>query len=160
MKSGKNTSPKKFDSKNHPEIKKYNIGIVVSEWNNDITKNLLSGAIDTLTQQGVQKENIFIQWVPGSFELIFGSKVLSKKEFDVIIAIGCVIKGETPHFDYICRSTIDALMKLSIENKKPIGNGILTCLNKKQAIERADKSKKNKGKEAAQAAIELLKKDL
>ena len=77
-----------------------------------------------------------------------------------LLAFGCVIKGETPHFDYICRSTIDALMKLSIENKKPIGNGILTCLNKKQAIERADKSKKNKGKEAAEAAIELLKKDL
>ena len=82
MKSGKNISLK-FDSKNHPDIKKYNIGIVVSEWNKDITKNLLSGAIDTLTQHGVQKENIFIQWVPGSFELIFGSKVLSEKEFDV-----------------------------------------------------------------------------
>ena len=70
--------------------------------------------------------------------------------------MGCVIKGETPHFDFISKSSIDAIMKLSIENKKPIGNGILTCLNKDQAVERADKSHKNKGKEAADAIIELL----
>ena len=72
------------------------------------------------------------------------------------MALGCVIKGQTPHFDFISKSSIDAIMNLSIENKKPIGNGILTCLNKDQAIERADKTKKNKGKEAAEAAIELL----
>ena len=67
-----------------------------------------------------------------------------------------MIKGETPHFDFISKSSIDAIMRLSIESKKPIGNGILTCLNKEQAIERADKSKKNKGREAADAAMELL----
>ena len=70
--------------------------------------------------------------------------------------MGCVIKGETPHFDFISKSSIDAIMKLSIESKKPIGNGILTCFNKDQAVERADKLNKNKGKEAADTAIELL----
>ena len=96
-----------------------------------------------------------IIYVPGVFEIPYAiSKNL--KKYDAFIALGCVIKGETPHFDFISKSSIDAIMKLSIESKKPIGNGILTCLNKDQAIERADKSNKNKGKEAANAAIELL----
>ena len=92
---------------------------------------------------------------PGVFEIPI---IIAKhiKKYDAVLALGCVIKGETPHFDYISRASIDAIMKLSIESKKPIGNGILTCLNKDQAIERADKSNKNKGKEAADAAIELL----
>ena len=118
-------------------------------------------ALDNSKTLTGRKQNIKYKLinVPGVFEI---PVVISKnvKKYDGFIALGCVIKGETPHFDYICRSTIDALMKLSIENKKPIGNGILTCLNKKQAIERADKSKKNKGKEAASAAIALLRKDL
>ena len=99
------------------------------------------------------KTNII--YVPGVFEI---PHVISKnvKKFDAFIALGCVIKGETPHFDFISKSSIDAIMKLSIESKKPIGNGILTCFNKDQAVERADKSNKNKGKEAADAAIELL----
>ena len=134
------------------------ICIVSSMYYEDIMKMLLNGADDEIEKH---KKNIKrdIIYATGTFEIPY---VISKniKKYDAFIALGCVIKGETPHFDYICRSTIDALMKLSIENKKPIGNGILTCLNKKQAIERADKSKKNKGKEAASAAIELLKKNL
>ena len=86
--------------------------------------------------------------------LVFTKKNL--KKYDAFIALGCVIKGQTPHFDFISKSSIDAIMKLSIESKKPIGNGILTCLNKDQAVERADKLNKNKGKEAADAALDLL----
>ena len=142
------------------------ICIVSSIYYEDVMKMLLDGANDEIEEhikhwKKVFKKNIKrdIIYSTGTFEIPY---IISKniKKYDAFIALGCVIKGETPHFDYICRSTIDALMKLSIENKKPIGNGILTCLNKKQAIERADKSKKNKGKEAAEAAIELLKKDL
>ena len=142
------------------------ICIVSSMYYEDVMKMLLDGANDEIEEhikhwKKVFKKNIKrdIIYSTGTFEIPY---IISKniKKYDAFIALGCVIKGETPHFDYICRSTIDALMKLSIENKKPIGNGILTCLNKKQAIERADKSKKNKGKEAAYAAIELLKKDL
>ena len=89
--------------------------------------------------------------VPGVFEIpVIISKYI--KEYDGFIALGCVIKGETPHFDFISQSSIDAIMKLSIEHKKPIGNGIITCLNKKQAIVRS----KTKGKEAAKAVVEVL----
>ena len=142
------------------------ICIVSSMYYEDIMEMLLNGAVNEVEKHKKHWKTVFkknikrdIIYATGAFEIPY---IISKniKKYDAFIALGCVIKGETPHFDYICRSTIDALMKLSIENKKPIGNGILTCLNKKQAIERADKSKKNKGKEAAKAIIELLKKDL
>ena len=91
--------------------------------------------------------------VPGVFEIpVIISKYI--KEYDGFIALGCVIKGETPHFEFISQSSIDAIMKLSIEHKKPIGNGIITCLNKKQAIVRS----KTKGQEAARAVSEVLEK--
>ena len=115
---------------------------------------LINGANDAIRNHK-KKFKTKIIYVPGVFEIPYAiSKNL--KKHDAFIALGCVIKGETPHFDFISKSSIDSIMKLSIENKKPIGNGILTCLNKDQAVERADKSKKNKGREAADAAIELL----
>ena len=130
------------------------ICIVASKYYEDIINMLIDGANEAISSHKKKfKTNII--YVPGVFEI---PHVISKnvKKFDAFIALGCVIKGETPHFDFISKSSIDAIMKLSIESKKPIGNGILTCLNKDQAIERADKSNKNKGKEAANAAIELL----
>ena len=130
------------------------ICIVASKYYEDITKKLIDGVNETIINHK-KKFKINIFYVPGVFEI---PHVISKnlKKFDAFIALGCVIKGETPHFDFISKSSIDAIMKLSIDSKKPIGNGILTCLNKDQAVERADKSNKNKGKEAADAAIELL----
>ena len=130
------------------------ICIVASKYYEDIINMLVSGSNDVLNNHK-KKIKTKIIYVPGVFEI---PHVISKnlKKYDAFIALGCVIKGETPHFDFISKSSIDAIMKLSIESKKPIGNGILTCLNKDQAIERADKSNKNKGKEAANAAIELL----
>ena len=130
------------------------ICIVASKYYEDIINMLIDGVNEAIGNHKKKfKTNII--YVPGVFEI---PHVISKnvKKFDAFIALGCVIKGETPHFDFISKSSIDAIMKLSIESKKPIGNGILTCLNKDQAIERADKSNKNKGKEAANAAIELL----
>ena len=130
------------------------ICIVASKYYEDIINMLIDGANEAISNHKKKfKTNII--YVPGVFEI---PHVISKnvKKFDAFIALGCVIKGETPHFDFISKSTIDAIMKLSIESKKPIGNGILTCFNKDQAVERADKSNKNKGKEAADAAIELL----
>ena len=133
------------------------ICIVASKYYEDIINMLVSGANDVLNNHK-KKITTKIIYVPGVFEIPYAiSKNL--KKYDAFIALGCVIKGETPHFDFISKSSIDAIMKLSIESKKPIGNGILTCLNKDQAIERADKSNKNKGKEAANAAIELLNSD-
>ena len=130
------------------------ICIVASKYYEDIINMLVSGANDVLNNHK-KKIKTKIIYVPGVFEIPYAISTNLKK-YDAFIALGCVIKGETPHFDFISKSSIDAIMKLSIESKKPIGNGILTCLNKDQAIERADKLYKNKGKEAANAAIELL----
>ena len=130
------------------------ICIVASKYYDDIINMLIDGASEAISNHKKKfKTNII--YVPGVFEIPY---TISKnlKKYDVFIALGCVIKGETPHFDFISKSSIDAIMKLSVENKKPIGNGILTCLSKNQAVERADKLNKNKGKEAADAAIELL----
>mgnify|MGYP001295204602 FL=1 len=130
------------------------ICIVASKYYEDIINMLIDGVNEEISNHK-KKFKTTIIFVPGVFEI---PHVISKnvKKFDAFIALGCVIKGETPHFDFISKSSIDAIMKLSIESKKPIGNGILTCFNKNQAVERADKSNKNKGKEAADAAIELL----
>jgi 6,7-dimethyl-8-ribityllumazine synthase len=93
--------------------------------------------------------------VPGIFEIpVTISKLI--KEYDAFVALGCVIKGKTPHFNLISKAVVNAIMDLSIRNKKPIGNGIITCLNKKQAVERADPDKKNKGGEAVSAVLATL----
>ena len=130
------------------------ICIVASEYYEDIINMLIDGVNEAIGNHK-KKFKTKIIYVPGVFEIPY---VISKnvKKFDAFIALGCVIKGETPHFDFISKSSIDAIMKLSIESKKPIGNGILTCLNKDQAIQRADISNKNKGKEATNAVIKLL----
>jgi 6,7-dimethyl-8-ribityllumazine synthase len=120
--------------------------IIIADYYKDISKGLLKSAKDILPKS----KSIKIIKVPGVFEI---PVTISKniKKYDAFIALGCVIKGQTPHFDFISQATTDAIMKLSIENKKPIGNGIITCLNMKQAIAR-----KKKGREAAQAAISVL----
>ena len=130
------------------------ICIVASKYYEDIISMLIDGANEALKNHKKKFKTKTI-YVPGVFEIPY---LISKniKKYDAFIALGCVIKGETPHFDFISKSSVDAIMKLSIENKKPIGNGILTCLNKDQAVERADKLNKNKGKEAVNAVIELL----
>ncbi len=130
------------------------ICIVASKYYEDIINMLVDGVNEAISNHK-KKFKTKIIFVPGVFEIPY---MISKnlKKYDAFIALGCVIKGETPHFDFISKSSIDAIMKLSIESKKPIGNGILTCFNKNQAVERADKLNKNKGKEAADAAIELL----
>ena len=128
-------------------IKKRKILIVIANYYSDISNSLLDSAKKTL----IKPFKLRVITVPGVFEM---PVIISKniKKFDAFIALGCVIKGETPHFDFISKASIEAIMKLSVENKKPIGNGIITCLNMKQAIAR----KNNKGKEAANAVNSLL----
>jgi 6,7-dimethyl-8-ribityllumazine synthase len=120
--------------------------IVIANYYNDISSGLLKSAKDLIPKNNLVRTI----YVPGVFEI---PVTISKniKKYDAFIALGCVIKGETPHFDFISKASIDAIMKLSIENKKPIGNGIITCLNMKQALVR-----KKKGKEAAEAVISVL----
>ena len=125
---------------------KKKILIVVADYYKDISKKLINSALIKLKKF----KNIQIIKVPGVFEIpVTIAKKINK--FDGVIALGCVIKGETPHFDFISKSTTDAIMLISIESKKPVGNGILTCLNKTQAFKRG-----NKGSEAANAVISVL----
>ena len=134
--------------------------IIIANYYDNISNNLSVGARTTLDMAKIKYS---IKEVPGIFEI---PVVISKniKKYDAFIALGCVIKGETPHFDYISKTTFDGLMKLSIENKKPIGNGIITALNKDQARARCgsydveDHIKNGKGEEAANAVIAVLSK--
>ena len=145
----------KFDVKNYPNLENYKFGIVVSEWNIDITTNLLKGAEDKLIELGVNRKNIIISRVPGSFELVYGSKELSKKNLDAVIAIGCVIKGETDHYDFICSSVSNGLMQLKISGSTPVIFCVLTDHKKSQSIARSGGEHGNKGAEAAIAAIKM-----
>ena len=129
--------------------------IIASNYYKDITHNLINGSLRTLN---LNKNKIKIIKVPGTFEI---PVVISKniKKFDGFIALGCVIKGKTPHFDLICKSTFDSILNLSIIYNKPIGNGIITAFNIRQAKERSgliNSRKPNKGLEAAQAVISIL----
>ena len=125
--------------------------IVQTKYYSDISSKLYDGAIKILGE----KSDCKIITVPGVFEIpIMIAKNI--EFFDAFVALGCVIKGKTPHFDFISTATINAIIDLSIRYKKPIGNGIITCLNRKQALERADPMKKNKGGEAAKAVLSVL----
>ena len=125
--------------------------IVASNYYESITQNLINGSLRKLK---FKKQNVNIIKIPGTFEIpVIISKNL--KRFDAFIALGCVIKGETPHFDFICNSTFISLQNLSIKSKKPIGNGIITSLNMRQAKKRSF----IKGQEAANAVIEVMKND-
>ena len=140
---------------NYPNLADYKIGIVVSEWNIDITRNLLEGAESKLIELGVDKKNIVTAWVPGSFELVYGCKELSNKDFNVIIAVGCVIKGETDHYDYICSSVSNGITQLNVSGKTPIIFCVLTDHNKAQSLARSGGKYGNKGSESAIAAIKI-----
>ena len=125
---------------------KNKILIVIANYYKEISKKLLSSALD----QFKNGSKVKIIEVPGVFEIPV-TIMKNIKKYDGVVALGCVIKGETPHFDFISSSTTDAIMKISVDTKKPVGNGILTCLNKKQAIARG-----KKGKDAAIAVISVL----
>ena len=110
------------------------IGIVVSEWNTDVTSALYAGALETLLQAGIKRENILKWDVPGSFELTLGSQWMAKRaDIDGVIALGCVIQGETRHFDFICQAVAQGITEVGLKYDKPVIFGVLTTDNKKQA---------------------------
>lgn len=138
-----------------PDASNMRFGIVATEWNNDITNALLEGAVNALKAAGVSENSISVRRVPGSFELVYGcSRMADNGYIDAIIALGCVIKGDTPHFDYICSGTTQGLVQLNVEGKIPVINGVLTVLTKQQAEERAFDM--NKGGEFALTAIKMV----
>ncbi len=134
----------------------FKIALVVSKFNSDITEKMLKGAEDILEKNGVQKKNVEIVWVPGSFEIPLACQRLAKtKKFDGLIAIGCVIKGDTDHYYYISSETIRGIMAVMLDFSLPVGLGIITTQNLKQAKDRCGQ-KGNKGAEAAQAVLEMI----
>jgi 6,7-dimethyl-8-ribityllumazine synthase len=140
----KNVSEKKF-------------GIVMSEWNNSVTESLLEGVLHTLLSHGVQKEYICTVQVPGSFELSLGAQRMAKKEeIDAVICLGCVIQGETRHFEFICNAVAHGLTQVSLKYEKPVVFGVLTTDTYQQALDRAGGKHGNKGDEAAITAIKMI----
>ena len=133
------------------------IGIVVSEWNDRITDSLLNGAKECLLEHGVPKENILVKHVPGSFELPLGAKwMLEKTDVDAVICIGCIIQGETRHFDFIAQAVADGIMNVGLKLSKPAIFSVLTCNTMEQAEDRAGGKHGNTGVEGAVSCLKML----
>jgi len=148
---------KSVSGKSRINLSKKKFAIVVAEWNEDITESLYQGARDGLIQLGVKKSNIIRKNVPGTFELTLGALWMAeKKEIDAVICLGCVIQGDTPHFDYICQGVTYGITEVNIKTRKPVIFGVLTTLTKNQALERAGGKLGNKGEEAAMTAVRML----
>lgn len=147
-------------SKNKFKLSNRKFAIVVAEWNEDITEALYDGARQALISLGAKSGNIIRKNVPGSFELPLGAQLMAeKKNIDAVICLGCVIQGDTPHFDYICQAVAFGIMKVNLKANKPVAFGVLTTLNKKQALERAGGALGNKGEEAALTVVKMLEID-
>lgn len=147
-----------YDLNSVPDASNMNFGIVVSEWNPEITGALLDGAVKTLEKHGTLPENIHVKTVPGSYELIYGAHQMTLNGgYDAIIVLGCVIKGDTPHFDYICEGVTNGIARLNATSETPVVFGLLTTNNLEQAKERSGGKLGNKGDECAVVAIKMAK---
>ena len=145
-----------FSATEVPSAAPYHFGIVVAEWNAVITNALLRGAIESLEAYGALKENIYTYAVPGSFELTSGADLLLKKrKLDAVICLGCVIQGETRHFDFICNAVANGISNVALKHSKPVIFGVLTTNDQQQAEDRAGGKHGNKGVEAAVTAIKM-----
>lgn len=146
-----------YDFKSVPDASNMKFGIVVSEWNHNITGALLKGAVETLKKHGAKDENILVKTVPGSFELTFGAnQLLEYTEVDAVIVLGCVVRGDTPHFDYVCLGVTQGVTELNANSDKPVIFGLITTNTMKQAEERAGGRLGNKGDECAITAIKMI----
>ncbi len=146
-----------YDHSDIPDAGNMRFGIIVSDWNNDITHSLLTAARNSLIRHGAKADNIIEKHVPGTFELTFGAKLVAETyDPDAVICIGCVIQGETPHFTYICQSVTQGITRLNLEYEIPFIFGILTTDTHQQAVDRAGGKHGNKGDEAAITAIKMV----
>ena len=144
-----------YDKTTIPNAKDFRFGIVVSEWNDTITEGLYKGAYDALIENGVEPDNI-VRWdVPGSFELIYGCKKMQEQMVNAVIAIGCVIQGETKHFDFVCEGVTQGIKDLNVQKETPVIFCVLTDNIMQQSIDRSGGKHGNKGTEAAIAAIKM-----
>jgi 6,7-dimethyl-8-ribityllumazine synthase len=146
-----------FNPDSVPDASKFRFAIVVSEWNSEITERLKEGAVETLLRCGAKRDNIIVSYVPGSFELIFGAKdVVKQTNPNAVIVIGSVIRGETPHFDYVCQGVTQGIAHLNIIGSIPYIFGLLTTNNMEEALDRAGGKYGNKGCEYAVTAIKMV----
>lgn len=147
-----------YDPQTVPSGEGLRIGIVVADWNENITYKLLDGAYETLQRQGVANENICVKHVPGTVELTYAAKqLIVRGETDAVIVLGCVVRGDTPHFDYVCDSVTQGVTMLNVNYDVPVIFGVLTTENMQQAEERAGGTLGNKGNECAICAIKMAK---
>ena len=147
-----------YDETQVPDASNMCFGIVVSEWNKDITGALLQGTVSTLEKHGALTENIHVKTVPGSFELVYGAhQMVLNGGYDAVIILGSVIRGETPHFDYICQGVTAGIAQLNAKSEIPIVYGLLTTDTLQQAQDRSGGKLGNKGDECAIVAIKMAK---
>ena len=141
-----------------PKANQYKIGIVTSEWNPEITDALRDGAVNFLLEQGVLKDNLKIHSVPGSFELPLGAAMMfdADEGLDGVVCLGCVIQGETRHFDFISQAVADGIMRVGLDYGAPVSFGVLTCNSFEQAKERSGGKHGNKGVEAAVTVLKMI----
>ena len=145
-----------FSNTTVPSATSYRFGIVVAEWNSVITGSLYQGAYNSLLEHGTVADNIYTHPVPGSFELTSGADILLKNSnLDAVICLGCVIQGETRHFDFICNAVANGLSNVALKYSKPVIFGVLTTDNQQQAVDRSGGKHGNKGVEAAITAIKM-----
>lgn len=153
------TDLSKYDANQLPSAEvlgRQRYAIVVADWNSDITYPMMLGAVETLTKHGVSVDNIDVLHVPGAVELTYGAAHIMKEErIDAIIVIGCVIQGDTPHFDYVCQSVTQGVATLNAQGKVPVIFSVLTVLDKQQALDRCGGKLGNKGIEGAVTAIHM-----
>lgn len=142
---------------NVKDIHDKKFGIIVSEWNEEVTESLYNGALETLLKYGAERHHIYRKNVPGSFELPLAAQWMAQvDEIDAVICIGCVIQGETKHFDFICQAVAQGITEVGLKYNKPVIFGVLTPNTQQQALDRAGGKHGNKGDEAAISAIKML----
>ena len=154
---GKNLSS--YNSNELPNGARYNVGIVVSEWNSEFTEAMMKGAVKVLEQAGVYSQNIHVKWVPGSYELPLGAQLMLESDnlnLDGVIAIGSVIRGETAHFDYVCSAAALGIKDVNLKYGKPVSFCVLTDDNEEQTRARSGGEHGNKGTEAAVVVLKML----
>ena len=153
------TDLSKYDASQLPSadvLERQRYALVVADWNSEITYAMAQGAIDTFVKHGVPEDHIDVIHVPGAIELTFGAARITKEErVDAVIVIGCVIQGDTPHFDYVCQSVTQGVATLNTQGKVPVIFSVLTTLNKQQALDRCGGKLGNKGIEGAYTAIRM-----
>lgn len=146
-----------YDPTSVPDGKEYKIGVIAAEWNPEVTNALLKGAVDTLLEHGVKEENLWVRRVPGTFELSSAADImLHFQNLDAVICIGCVIQGETRHFEFICQAVSQGITNVAINHGRPVIFSVLTTDTMQQALDRAGGKHGNKGVEGAITALKMV----